>query len=158
MKGLRKASRRSFLRQVAGGAAGIGAMGLIGGRAAVAAETILDPARTSDSDTGAGSDPASRSDSDPTSAPAGCSDNDRGSNSDPIGRGRRCRNNNGRTYTGLSDNDRGSSADPHGYGRRRQAPRACSDSDTGRSDPVRSRGSDRDAGIRDPSGRGRNCR
>ena len=141
MTELRKASRRSFLKQVAGGAVGVGAMGLVGGEAAVAAATtILDPARTSDSDP---SDAAPQNDSDPvgTNTRGGCSDSDRGRNADPINRGRRCRNNNGRRYTGVSDSDTGNRADPHGYGTGRR--RACSDSDRGRN--------------ADQAGRGRRC-
>ena len=70
MTELRKPSRRSFLRQVAGGAVGVGAMAIIGTEAAGAAATngatVLDPAR-SDSDP---SDP-SRSDSDPVGVNVG---------------------------------------------------------------------------------------
>ena len=153
MTELRKPSRRSFLRQVAGGAVGVGAMAIIGTEAAGAAATngatVLDPAR-SDSDP---SDP-SRSDSDPVGVNTqGCSDSDRGRNADPVGRGRHCGRRPG--YTGLTDSDTGRGRDAPGYGHGRR--RNCTDSDTGRADPARGRNSDNDRGVRDPAGRGRHC-
>jgi hypothetical protein len=128
VKKLRKISRRSFLGTVAGGAVGIGAIAVVGTEAAGAA-TVLDPARSSDRDP---SDPPAHNDSDPVNRNRRpCTDNDRGRRADPPGRGRRCRT---------------------------PQPRTCSDSDTGRSDPARGSNSDTDRGVRDPVGRGRNCR
>jgi hypothetical protein len=167
MKPTRKLSRRSFLAQVAGGVAGVGALAVIG----------ADPARAatqsgcSDSDSGAYGDPAgngrrcgSGTDSDPTdsvgegrggrsgvsdndpSDPAGggwgsrnCTDRDTGRNADPIGRGRRC---GGRRWTGVTDSDSGANGDPANYGQR-GGNRACTDRDSGRN--------------ADPAGRGRRC-
>jgi hypothetical protein len=148
----RKVSRRSFLGQVAGGAAGVGALAVIGGSAAAAEDHDMatnvgpTPAKPgdgatskmvqgcSDSDTGRYADGIGHG---RRCRPSnGCSDSDSGRNSDPVGRGRRCSSGARRPYTGYSDSDSGPGADPRGHGRPRRRS-GCSDSDTGRyGDPV----------------------
>ena len=131
---LRKLSRRSFLTQVAGGAAvGAGALVVLGTEAGAVVQ--------SDSDTGPRADPvgggARVSDSDPRD-PANrraCSDSDRGSGSDPVGRGRRCGTTRPTVRT-TTDRDSGPRSDPPNR-------RVCSDSDRGSGS--------------DPVGRGRRC-
>ena len=156
MKTSRKLSRRSFLGQVVGGAAGVGALALVGADTARAAQPDC-----SDSDTGTYGDPAGQgrrctgaSDSDPSdpvgssyggrsgasdsdpSDPVGyghgggnCSDSDTGRNGDPIGRGRRC---GGRRSSGVTDSDTGRNGDPANQGRRgRRTRTGITDSDSG---------------------------
>jgi hypothetical protein len=144
----RKVSRRSFLGQVAGGAAGVGALAVIGGSAAAAEDhdmaTNIGPAPAkpgtgstdkmvqgcSDSDTGRYADGIGHGRRcRPTS---GCSDSDTGRYADGIGHGRRCSSNARRPYTGYSDSDSGPGADPRGHGRPRGHRGGCTDTDNGR--------------------------
>ena len=147
---LRKLSRRSFLTQVAGGAAaGAGALIILTEQAG-ALQTDSDPGdrpgqgRTgiNDSDPrdrpgygrGGGRGVTDRDPSDPANRRA-CSDSDRGNGADPIGRGRRCGGGRPAVRT-TTDRDSGPRSDPPNR-------RVCSDSDRGRG--------------ADPVGRGRRC-
>ena len=103
MKPDRKLNRRSFLGQVAGGAVGLGALGLVGSPQARAQTGPY--TGVTDNDTGNNSDRPNHGRSAPRRV-QGCSDNDSGSNADAAGNGR----GNGRT-----DSD---SSDPANCGRR----------------------------------------
>lgn len=129
---LRKVSRRSFLGQVAGGAAGVGALAVVGGSAAQAGDAPTNDFAKPD---GGGGDKLAQ----------GCSDSDTGRYADGIGHGRNCRPNYGQNCT---DGDTGRYGDPVGRGRncggrRPRRQESCSDRDTGRG--------------ADPIGRGRRC-
>jgi hypothetical protein len=100
MTNIRKLSRRSFLTQVAGGAA-------IGGGAMIAlAQSAAAQRSVTDRDNGPITDPGGNGRG---RRIARCTDNDSGTNSDRAGSGR----GNGRT-----DRDAGARADPAGCGRR----------------------------------------
>jgi hypothetical protein len=126
----RKLNRRSFLRDVAGGAAAIGALGIIGGTARAQTGPYTG---VTDNDSGSHADNAGHgrgpggnssgqpqggaTDGDPTDpvgrgrgGQTGYSDSDSGANADPSGRGRRGQ----QTQTGITDSD---PTDPSGQGR-----------------------------------------
>lgn len=92
MKPTRKVSRRSFMRTVAGGAAG-GALLVVSARA---------NAQTSDADSGPNKDPSGRGET-------GLTDGDSGSNADRANHGRRPR--------ACTDTDSGPNADSSANGR-----------------------------------------
>lgn len=115
MRVSRRASRRSFLAQVAGGVIGIGALALIG-RAAQAQTGPF--TGITDTDSGSYADNAGHGrgrgrNRSGQAGRTGITDNDP---RDPRGGGRR------RRYTGISDSDSGRNADPAGGGRGRRAP------------------------------------
>jgi len=130
MRPTRKLNRRSFFRQVAGGAVAFGALGIIGGEAR--AWQTGPYTGVTDNDSGSHADnaghgrgpggnasghPQGATDGDPTDpvgggrgGQTGYSDSDSGPNADPSGRGRRGRP----TQTGITDHD---PTDPSGQGR-----------------------------------------
>ena len=117
MKPMRRLHRRSFLGQVAGGVAAIGALGLVGGKAR--AQTgpytgITDTDSGSHADNaGHGRGPGGNASGNPppvSNPQSGYSDSDSGANADPSGNGRRGRP----VQTGITDND---PTDPYGQGR-----------------------------------------
>jgi len=118
MKSLRRLNRRSFLRQVAGGATALGALGVIGGEAR-ALQTGPHTGVT-DTDSGSHADNAdhgrgpggtsSGQPAQPQQGQTGYSDSDSGPNADPSGAGRRGQ----RPQTGITDQD---STDSYGQGR-----------------------------------------
>ena len=117
MKATRKPSRRSFLRQVAGGAATIGALGLIGGEARAWQTGPYTGVTDSDSgshadNSGHGRGPGGNANGQPAqpqTGQTGYSDSDSGANADPSGGGRRGRP----VQTGITDSD---PSDPYGQG------------------------------------------
>jgi hypothetical protein len=125
MKPTRKLNRRSFLGQVAGGAAAMGgALALIGGEARAFQVTDSDPSDP----VGRGRGTSGVTDRDPSDpigrgrggsgggVSSGVTDSDTGAGADPAGRGR----GGGRSQsgnTGLTDRDSGAGADPAGRGR-----------------------------------------
>ena len=118
MKTSRRLNRRSFFGQVAGGAAAIGALSLIGGEAR-AGQTGPYTGVT-DSDSGSNADNAGHGrgpggnasglPAQPQTGQTGYSDSDSGAGADPSGGGRRGRP----TQTGITDSD---PSDPYGQGR-----------------------------------------
>lgn len=114
----RKLNRRSFFRQVAGGAAAAGALGLTGGEARAFQTGPYTGVTDSDSgsyadNAGHGRGPggnASGQPAQPQTGESGYSDSDSGGAADPSGRGRRGRP----TRTGITDGD---PTDPYGQGR-----------------------------------------
>ena len=111
MKPARRLNRRSFLGQVAGGAATVGALGLIGGSARAQTGPYTG---VTDTDSGSHADNAGHGRGPGGNAsgnPQGVTDSDV---SDPHGGGRG-------GSTGYSDSDSGANADPSGRGRRGQS-------------------------------------
>jgi hypothetical protein len=135
MKPARKLNRRSFLGQVAGGAATAGALGLIGGEAR--AWQTGPYTGVSDNDSGSYADNAGHGrgpggnahgqPAQPQGNQTGYSDSDSGANADPSGAGRRGQ----RPNTGITDGDSGNVRDPANYGR---GGRECRDADSERPD------------------------
>jgi len=124
MKPARKLNRRSFLGQVAGGAIGLGALGLVGSSRAGAQTGPY--TGVTDNDTGSYADnaghgrgPGGNASGQPVRQ-TGVTDRDP---TDPSGGGRG-------TATGYSDSDSGSNADPSGQGRRREYQTGRTDSDS----------------------------
>ena len=115
----RRLNRRSFLGQVAGGAAAAGALGVIGGTARAAAAQTGPYTGVTDSDSGSYADnaghgrgPGGNSSGQPAQPQqnySGYSDSDSGANADPSGGGRRGQ----RPQTGITDHD---PTDPYGQG------------------------------------------
>jgi len=115
----RRLNRRSFLGQVAGGAAAAGALGVIGGTARAAAAQTGPYTGVTDSDSGSHADNAghgrgpggnsSGQPAQPQQGYSGYSDSDSGANADPSGGGRRGQ----RPNTGITDGD---PTDPYGQG------------------------------------------
>jgi hypothetical protein len=113
----RRLNRRSFLGQVAGGAASAGALGLIGGEAR--AWQTGPYTGVTDTDSGSHADNAGHGrgpggnaygqPAQPQTGQTGYSDSDSGANADPSGGGRRGQ----RTNTGITDGD---PTDPYGQG------------------------------------------
>ena len=125
MKPTRKLNRRSFLRRVAGGAVGLGALGAIDGSASAQTGPYTG---ITDTDSGSYADNAGHGRGPGGNRSAQPQSNEGVTDSDPAdlpGHGRG-------GYTGYSDNDSGATADPSGRGRRRgeQAPQTgITDSD-----------------------------
>ena len=117
MKPTRRLNRRSFFRQVAGGAAAAGALGLIGGEAR--AWQTGPYTGVTDNDSGSHADNAGHGrgpggnaygqPAQPQDNQTGYSDSDSGPNADPSGGGRRGRP----VQTGITDGD---PTDPYGQG------------------------------------------
>jgi hypothetical protein len=120
MKPTRRLNRRSFFGQVAGGAAAIGMLGLVGGKARAQTGPYTG---ITDNDSGSHADNAGHGRGPGGNAsghPQGVTDGDP---SDPSGGGRG-------GQTGYSDSDSGANADPSGRGRRgQQAQTGITDSD-----------------------------
>ena len=161
MKPVRRLNRRSFLGQVAGGAATIGALGLIGGsaRAQTGPYTgVTDTDSGSHADNaGHGRGPGGNASGNPppvSNPQSGYSDSDSGANADPSGNGRRGRS----VQTGITDTD---PTDPYGQGRGTSGNTARNFSAT-RPDGSRATWSgitDSDSGqTRDPANYGRGTR
>ena len=112
----RRLNRRSFLAQVAGGAAAAGALGVIGGTARAQTGPYTG---VTDNDSGSHADNAghgrgpggnaSGQPAQPQGGQTGYSDSDSGANADPSGGGRRGQ----RPQTGITDGD---PTDPYGQG------------------------------------------
>ena len=157
MKTARKLNRRSFFLQVAGGAIGAGALGLIGGEARAQTGPYTG---VTDNDSGSYADnaghgrgPGGNASGHPQTQ-TGITDRDP---SDPSGGGRG-------TYTGYSDSDSGGNADPSGGGRHGNNPpsRPSNDARMARRRPdgscvIPTGQTDADSGqTRDPAGYGSN--
>jgi hypothetical protein len=118
MKPTRRLNRRSFLGQVAGGAASAGALGLVGGEARAWQTGTYTGVTDNDSGSHADSGGYGRGPggnrygqpAQPQTGQTGYSDSDSGPNADPSGGGRRGQ----RPQTGATDGDPG---DPIGHGR-----------------------------------------
>jgi hypothetical protein len=144
MKVTRKVSRRSFMASV-GATAGGGALALVNGRAEAQVTdgdptdpvgrgrgtASPQPGGITDSDTGAGADPAGHGRG--PRSPSGVTDSDTGSGADPVGQGRGPRS----AAPGLTDSDSGSGADPVGHGRGPGASPTSGITDSDPTDPVR---------------------